>query len=172
MSSCSCVVRLIALTIYYRKARVDRLASCKLLRARSLFGQTALVMSEIISNGVSICRRFWSFLIIQTSPPNSLRVRRRHQSVLHCCCYFHNDVGKRKPIFAARRTRCSSVTIRCSVERMNRWNWFWLVLHCGCQGHRISPKIRWLVGWSLTSLFSTNTAISQTKGKKTTIILN
>jgi len=175
MSSCSCVVRLIALTIYYRKARVDRLASCKLLRARSVFGQTALVVSEIIGNAVSICRRFWSFW----------SNRRLHRTVWELdagtkvCCTVPvispmtlANVDRFLPRDAHDVVRCSSVTIRCSVERMNGWNWFWhrgyprLILQCGCKGHRISPKIRRLVGLSLTSLFSTNTAISQTKGKK------
>jgi len=32
-------------------------------------------------------------------------------------------------------------------------------------------KYRWLVGWSLTSLFSTNTAISETKGQGWRVIL-
>ena len=35
----------------------------------------------------------------------------------------------------------------------------------------LRDKTRWLVGWSLTSLFSTNTAISEMKGQGWRVIL-
>jgi len=110
-----------------------------------------------------------SQLFLQCGHKFMVKINKQNKSDTENLIY--NQHGERLAILNTENTKiCGWIT---KLEAMKKMQCVCVFFHiCRKFEFLVSQgRVGWLVGWSLTSLFSTNTAISETKGQGWTVIM-